>query len=207
MWNWCWGAYGSQSDLRSHAAKQLMMHAILNCEPECRLNGCTRGSHFFRTEPGAQGYKLHAIWIIERPATGRYPQNLKALWGQGSLHLIVSATRSGFTRLRLDPAPNFEKEAAALVLCYVGDWEAMYESWNASERKGGPWPVALEALFRNVDADDRWCSSRTVDCDMSGLDESQKAYLTTQPESCCPPIFDGVCGSGKTHLSMIEESS
>ena len=137
-----------------HAAKHTLISTLMSCDPLCRTKGYTSGDFFYRPEGGAAGYKRHAIRIVPTPI---YPSNIDetTLWAKGALHLILSTSSSGFTRLRLDPPPCFEGEAGAIVLSYVGDWEAVYESWNESERSEGPWPVALRALFRDLTPGER----------------------------------------------------
>ena len=126
-------AFPAAFSILRHAAKQSLMHAILTCEPLCRLKGYTTEQFFFRAGCGAGGYKRHALWIIASPLlVASAGEDSPTIWAKGSLHLIVSASSTGFTRLRLDPPPPFAGEATALVLCYVGDWEAIYESWIAT---------------------------------------------------------------------------
>ena len=127
--------------------------------------------YFYRASCGVAGYTRHALWIIPSPITTK-EESSAVIWAKGSLHLIVSTSSTGYTRFQLDPPAPFAGEATALVLCYVGEWEAIYESWNHSQRKGGPWPVALEALFRNMSATGR-IGARAMLWDESGFESGQ----------------------------------
>ena len=186
--------------LLRHSFHATIMAALRSCKPICRLKGMTDEHFFWRACPGKDGYKRHILWVVPTPVAATHGDPLQ-LWQQGSLHLILGSSCSGFTRMRLDPAPAFAGEAAGLVLDYGGKWEAIYESWCSAERDikaGGDPPLALEAFFRTIGAEQP-VPSIPVDSDLlDGLDENQKRLMMEATASVTPPAYDGVCGCGKS---------
>ncbi len=128
-----------------HAAKHDLLSELMACQPLARLQGFVSGAEFTRSTPGSTGFKRHAVWVAPLPLNNF--ESSWDVWEQGGLHLITGASSTGHTRLKLDPAFDYDGFAVALVLPYVGNWEAMYESWCHAERKGPPYPEALEILF------------------------------------------------------------
>ena len=137
--------FGQDFSIFRHAAKHDLLSELMMCQPLARLQGVVSGEEFTRSTAGSKGFKRHAAWVVPLPLA-KFESNWD-VWEQGGLHLITGSSSTGHTRLKLDPKCEFEGEAVALVLPYVGHWEAMYESWCHSERNGPPYPEALEILF------------------------------------------------------------
>ena len=87
----------------------------------------TFDTHTFvlRSTPGSTGYKRHAAWYITLAdiSSGDSPEEI---WRQGQLHVVLSASAVGHTRLSLSPA--IQKPAGTIGVLiigpYIGDHEA-----------------------------------------------------------------------------------
>jgi len=86
-----------------HDAKPKLMQTLMARCPEERVKVWvdeTDATQLYRMTPGKLGYKRHAVWLVPNNFINGQPLDI---WKQGSIHVVISASSAGHTRLRIDP--------------------------------------------------------------------------------------------------------
>ena len=67
-----------------------------------RVNAQADGEFLWKVE-GAEGYKRHAIWLAPLPLPDGTKMTPWQIWRQGRVHVLLGASSTGHTRLRIQP--------------------------------------------------------------------------------------------------------
>ena len=181
-----------------HAYKHILLHSLLSSRIHVRVNGIASEGHLYKM-PGAAGYKRHAIWVAPLPLPKVDGMTPWQIWKLGAVHVIMGASSVGHTRLHIQPPTKVSGDVVGLILNYVGHQEAVYESWSAAQRFGGPYPVAVDIVFGGRSVSEGSLRN-PLSIPHDALSSAQAEFLCDIECSCVPRLFHGVPGCGKTEM-------
>ena len=171
-----------------HAYKQVLLHSLMSGRIVLPVNGVVEKEFLFKA-PGVAGFKRHAIWLAPLPLPSLINMTPWQIWHLGAMHVIIGASSIGHTRVRIEPPARSSGDVVGFVLSYVGHQEAVYETWAAAERSGGPYPAAVNLLFcGNPISEGAVANPLTIPT--SRMSGKQSEFIEEMKTSCVLRLFN-----------------